>query len=209
MTQFDDLLAHLDDQARCSQCLTGQIPCDPADTPVRVFRERDRSQARPTVAEASRLRESLGGELRALRAEAGLSQWRLSVRAGTARSTVEDLEAGRRRPTPSMLASLVLAATHTTAPAPPPTHQARVSWLLRLAEAAGVALVADTPAGVRRRARRLAEAERRWRWLLASDARQAAEVQAAQRRAFTAGVRVLAKAQSVDAIIRAAERIGW
>lgn len=82
--------------------------------------------------------------MRALRAEFGVAQWTLSVRAGVARSTVERLEAGERRPTASMLASLVVAAPWSLPPRSPVPHEVQVSWLARLVAAAGPDLVVDT-----------------------------------------------------------------
>lgn len=168
-----------------------------------------RGNAALTAEQRARLRASLGAELRALRAEFGISQWVLSVRAGVARSTVERLESGERRPSPSMLASLVVAAPWSVPPRKRVPHEVQVAWFGRLVAAAGTELVADTPGGLRRRSRRLRSAERAWR-VQAYRAHQAAlAAEVARRRRFMAGVRVLARARSPQAIERAMSGLGW
>ena len=206
LIELSDLLAHITD-GTCTQCVTGQNTCHPSNAHGRAFSPSERSQSQPSPAVTAVLRSTLGAELRAFRAAFGLSQWRLAVAAGTARSTVERLEAGRCRPSSSMLAGLVLATGWAAVPVP--SHDVQVGWLVRLVEAAGRHAVVDTLGGLRRRARRLAEARCAWRWRQVREARRLAAAEAARRRAFMAEVRLLARARSPQAIMRAASRIGW
>lgn len=104
----------------------------------------------PTPAERERLAATLGATLRALRAEYGLSVARLAERAAAHPSTVARLEAGERRPRPSMLASLAYAFD--------PARAAEIA--ARLVEAAGPSLRPDTEGSIRRRARRMERARR-------------------------------------------------
>jgi transcriptional regulator with XRE-family HTH domain len=206
LTELTDLLAHITG-GTCTQCSHTVEAWHPHNAWVRAFSPSDRSQSQPSPAETAVLRLSLGGELRAFRAAFGLSQWRLSAAAGTARSTVERLEVGGCRPSLSMLAGLVLAAGWTVDPAP--AHEVQVDWVTRLAVTAGPHAVVDTLGGLRRRARRLSDARRAWRWRQERETRRLAKVEAAQRRALMAGVRVLARAQSPQAIQRAMSGLGW
>lgn len=205
--KIGDLLAHLDDPAVCERCSRDRTVA------TRLTHDRarfvsTRSEAAPSAEVQARLRGSVGVELRALRAEFGVSQWRLSARAGVARSTVERLESGRRRPTASMLASLVVAAPWSVPPRPEAPHAEQVAWLWRLIVAAGPDLVAETPGGLRRRSRRLRAAERVWRRQVARVHWQAAVAEETRRRALMAEMRQLAGARSAAAIERVLSRMG-
>mgnify|MGYP002623813889 CR=1 FL=1 len=104
----------------------------------------------PTPGEQARLAASLGAELRALRAERGLTVSALAERAAAHPSTIARLEAGERRPRLSMLAALAYGL-----------DPARVGEITaRLAAAAGPSLRPDTEGSIRRRARRMERARR-------------------------------------------------
>lgn len=115
----------------------------------------------PAPEERDALRRILGAEIRAMREQTGMSQWALACRAGCARTTVERLEVGTRRPTPSMLAALAVAHRRTIPPLVE-DEQAVGAALRRLLDAAGASLTEDTPGAVRRRERRLREAGKLW-----------------------------------------------
>ena len=104
----------------------------------------------PTPDERERLAATLGAELRALRAEHGLSVARLAERAGAHPTTVARLETGERRPRPSMLASIAYGLD--------PDRADEITS--RLVAAAGPSLRPDTEGSIRRRARRMARARR-------------------------------------------------
>ena len=104
----------------------------------------------PTPEEQARLAATLGAELRALRAEYGLSIRRLAERAAAHPTTVYRLEHGERRPRPSLLAALGYGLDPDRAD----------ELTARLIEAAGPSLRPDTPGGIRRRARRMERARR-------------------------------------------------
>jgi transcriptional regulator with XRE-family HTH domain len=136
------------------------------------------STGTPDADEQRELAATVGALVRAVRTASGLSQAALADRMGAACSTVERLEAGQRRPTASLLASVVVAAGRTSPPRPP-DRQAEARTVAQLLDAAGVSLVADTPGGLRRRERRLHEAGKRW----ARRFRQVYEAEQARRRA--------------------------
>lgn len=115
----------------------------------------------PGPAEQHVLERTLGSAVKAVRADAGMSQWTLSCRSGCARVTVERLEAGLHRPTASLLATLAIGVRRTVPPKPG-DQEAEAATLRRLLMAAGPSLVADTPGGLRRRERRLHDAHRPW-----------------------------------------------
>jgi transcriptional regulator with XRE-family HTH domain len=208
LTELTDLLAHTTG-ATCDRCANGQTGSHPHNAPARIFRPTNRADGPPAPAVVVLLRSSLGAELRRLRAEFGLSQGQLASRAGSARSTVERLEAGQCRPTASMLASFVVAAGWAAPGRPAVAHEHQVLWLQRLLGAAGEHLVVDTASGLRRRARRLGDGRRAWAWQQAVRAREMAAAEAARRRALLADVRALSRATTVSAILRVASRIGW
>jgi transcriptional regulator with XRE-family HTH domain len=138
----------------------------------------------PDAVERYELARTVGAAVRALREAAGMSQEILARRMGAARSTVERLEAGRRRPTPSLLASVVVAAGRT-APPRPADHRAEVQALTQLLDAAGASLAVDTAGGVARRERRLHDAGKAW----ARAYRRAHEAEVSRRRGELAGFR--------------------
>lgn len=134
----------------------------------------------PGHAERDRLVATLGAVLRALRTEYGLGTRPLARRSTVARSTIQRLEAGERRPRRSILAALAYGFD--------PDRAEQLAAML--CEAAGPSLREDTTGGLRMRERRKDDALRAvtrevWRiW-------QAAE--ASKREAFRLSTVVLAK----------------
>ncbi|GGK59934.1 hypothetical protein Ppa06_26360 [Planomonospora parontospora subsp. parontospora] len=119
-------------------------------------------RSKPDPIERDRLAATLGALLRSLRAERGLSTRALAARSTVARSTITRLEAGERRPRPAVLDALAFGLDHE--------HPGPLAELLRAA--AGESLRPDTAAGLRRRARRRARAEREVRLLRAALSRE-------------------------------------
>lgn len=207
-----DLLAHLDDGcSRCVNVSTTRTPPMRARAPFCVagYREEETPAklagvyGSPDASERAALRSSLGPALRSLRSEFGLSQWRLSTQAGTSRTTIEYLESGQRRPTPSLLASLVLSAAWTIPPREPLGHAAEVDRFRRLVDATGASLVVDTEGGIRRRSRRLRDAHRSYqRHLRQFHQARTARAQTDQA-TFRAGVKLLARSRTLGEMERA------
>lgn len=156
------------------------------------------------LGERAVLRRTLGNELRGVRALTGMSQWTLACRAGCARSTIERLEAGERRPTPSMLAALAIAHRWTIPPVPE-DRLAVESVLRRLLDAAGASLTEDTPGGLLRRERRLHEAWRLWQRHFRQQANLRRATQQATLAEFHAAMRLLtgANLDNLDILDRA------
>lgn len=149
----------------------------------------------PDFEEQAALRQSLGRALQVLRADAGMTQAVLGLRAGVSRRSVQDLEAGRRRPSVAMLRALAVGSTRRM----PPVAAVDPSPVVeRLVAAAGVSLVVDTPGGVRRRERRLRDAG--WVYARDTDAWWQGEVMAAQlaELAFVASVLLLEAPGALD-----------
>jgi transcriptional regulator with XRE-family HTH domain len=102
-------------------------------------------------AERTHLAAGVGALLRAARTAAGLTARFLAAEAGASIATVSDLENGRVRPRPQMLADLAEVLD--------PSRSAGLYDALTLL--AGTSLRPDTAAGVRRRRRRTAAVQRR------------------------------------------------
>ncbi|MBF8187309.1 helix-turn-helix domain-containing protein [Nonomuraea sp. K274] len=108
----------------------------------------------PEGVERERLAATLGAVLRSLRAAYGVGTRPLARRSTVARSTIQRLEAGQRRPRRSVLAALAYGL-----------DPGRVQELTEaLCAAAGPSLRDDTAGGLRRRERRLADARRAVKW---------------------------------------------
>lgn len=107
----------------------------------------------PGAEERAVLVATFGAELRAARLGAELSMRQLTVRAGVAKSSISQLEAGLRRPRRSMVHAL---ADGIEREAPDVGYAERLA--ARLIEAAGSSIREDTPASLvmRRRRRRRA-----------------------------------------------------
>lgn len=149
----------------------------------------------PEAAERAVLVRTLGAELRAVRAAAGMSQWLLAHRSGVATSTVEYLETGGRRPTPSMLAALAIGSQRVESG---PQGRGEAEVFRRLLAAAGVSVVADTPGGIRRRARRSQAAGVAYGRLVYRLNRGRLEAQWARQGALRAATRRLARTPVSD-----------
>ncbi|MGJ6961151.1 helix-turn-helix domain-containing protein [Streptosporangium sp. G11] len=168
------------EDAAPSSCDRADVPsraiaCAPASGDHLVRTRFERSQ--PGAVERERLAATLGALLRSLRAERRLSTRALAVRSTVARSTITRLEAGERRPRPGVLAALAYGLDHEN---PGPVAVA-------LQEAAGESLRPDTPAGERRRSRRLGRAQREVKALRDEVGRRAGHARVAARRLAIAG----------------------
>lgn len=135
----------------------------------------------PGPAERDRLVATLGAALRSLRAEYGVSTRTLARRSTVARSSIQRLESGRRRPRRSILAALAYGLD--------PGRAEQLAAVL--CEAAGDSLREDTAGGLRRRERRLADARRAVKWEAWRIWRDA---ESAKQQAFHLTTTVLAKA---------------
>lgn len=195
-TRLQTLLAAAADVLTCAHDQTS----DTRVTPARArFAVTGHSDTVPVGVERERLRAGLGAVLRAARAEAGMSQWVLACRAGVARSTVERLEGGVLRPTPSMLAGLVLGLGRRF----PPVRvdgAAEVALLGRLLDAAGPSVVVDTLGGLQRRERRVREAEVAYRRQLRRQAEAAAAAHRERDRESRAALRRLRRASPAETV---------
>lgn len=134
-----------------------------------------------------------------------MTQAVLGLRAGVSRRSVQDLEAGRRRPSVAMLRALAVGSTRRL---PPGANLDPAPFQARLVTAAGSSVVVDTPGGVRRRERRLRDAG--WAYARDGDAWWQGEVAAAQRAefSFVTWVRLLETPGALDdaATLDAAQR---
>ncbi|UGQ15028.1 helix-turn-helix transcriptional regulator [Yinghuangia sp. ASG 101] len=109
-----------------------------------------------TGPEQHHLAAGVGALLKAERVDGEWTVRELASRIGAAHTTVLRLEAGTRRPSPAMLASLARVLSLGDA-------EYETDLYARLVDAAGASMAADTPGGQRRRARRMwrIEQERR------------------------------------------------
>lgn len=148
----------------------------------------------PDADEQHVLERALGGALRELRAEARMTQKLLARRAGISYRSLQDLEAGRRRPSPALLVAMATGSTMRIPPMPLDPEPVRE----HLVAAAGSSLVVDTPGGVRRRRRRLRDARQQYTRDL--DAWWAGECAAAQRAeiAFVTAITILDRPGALD-----------
>lgn len=135
----------------------------------------------PDDVERARLVATLGALLRQLRAEYNVGTRPLSRRSTVARSTIQRLEAGQRRPRRSVLAAIAYGLDPDRAD----------ELTAALCDAAGDSLRDDTAGGLRRRERRLADARRAVKW---EAWRIWRESERAKRTAFHLTTTVLAKA---------------
>lgn len=149
----------------------------------------------PDIDEQSTLIRTLGAGLRAARLEAGMTQRVLALRSGVSHRSLQDLEAGRRRPSTAMLHALAVGSTRRIRPVGGLDPAVVVEQLVA---AAGDSLVVDTPGGVRRRQRRLRDADHAYR--RAVEAWWEGEVAAAQRAevAFVTAMQVLELPGALD-----------
>lgn len=138
-------------------------------------------RSKPDDVERGRLAVSLGGLLRSMRVERGLSTRQLAARSTVARSTITRLEAGERRPRPALLAALAYGLDHEH---PDPLAQA-------LQEAAGPSLTPDSPQAARRRTRRVEKARREVRALRIAVGRKAGHARISSMNTWQRSVSIL------------------
>lgn len=193
-TELEALLAAEGLLSSATGCTQGA----PLTGPRTRFAGGGASAGVPDAAERSVLARSLGAELCAVRAASGMSQWLLAQRSGVATSSVEYLEVGGRRPTPSMLAALAIGSQRVE---PGPQGCGEVAVFRRLLAAAGASTVADTPGGVRRRARRSQSAGVAYQRLLYRQARARLEAQWERDRGFRGAMRLLRRASPTETVL--------
>ena len=194
-TELEALLAAEGLLSSATGCTQGA----PLTGPRTRFAGGGASAGVPDAAERSELARTLGAELRAVRAAARMSQWLLAQRSGVATSSVEYLEVGGRRPTPSMLAALALGSQRIVpALSLGPGTGGEGEVFRRLLAAAGASMVADTLGGVRRRVRRSQAAEVAYRRLLYRLDRGRIESQWERQGALRAATRLLARTPVSD-----------